>query len=821
LVGDDGDVSGLAGELRAIVRVVAGVAVVLAVMLVFGWLCELVRFGAAQLPAVDGADALSGWQLIGHGFLWTLEAAVAGTVAGALAWLAARHNWNEHRVEWHTLVHPNDPPPPEATPLPTPGAPDETPLPTPGGPATGAQPDEWAVQVVAGFNILLIAGLVALLANRLASLFVTHVLQSAASWVAVVVGALVLVGTWVALTHLGPLPWYPRQEIARARDHARMRRWRRRAGRGPAELAAPAPEFQPPSAAKARADTRRWRPFHVALWVLVALASLFASAPVGVLLITGAILTGSGRALSRLPRPQSATQLARSRLMWALLGIALLLGVAYNAMGPVGFPRVMVATASGELTGGYVARAGAGIDMVTCTALADATSTDARLRFIPAAEIRDVQVGGGSAYFDSGTRPSLARLALHTLGIGANPPTLFTAALRARQSPCAGTGPAATAPGVADPALGPGVVAGPAPPLGQATDGETPIQADTRVGAPVAALARRYQPTLLVTAADRNWPVSVNAYLNELSADGSAVCLVVPGPAQKICDPRPGQLTPPTGYLQLPDTLHAHPGPDAQFRAFLAGLGQTLPPRRRWMSDPSALNPWASAQIYFYYDPGIARTAWPKRAHLPTGVTSGMIGLEYWFFYPYNYYPVVIDSGLMNRAPLAGDQLNADLHQGDWEHVDVLINPRTMEPEWLYLARHDFEGVFIPWSSPTMPLDDGHPVVQAAFGGHPTYPPGCGAQPRAVSGGVLADWLACGSGRFAFRAATTPLVDLKSQPWACWRGYFGENGPLQAAAPSSDVLVGLRHTRYATPPRGPLVQAENTGVCRGGGPGGS
>jgi hypothetical protein len=817
-------VSGLAGELRAIVRVVAGVAVALAVMLVFGWVCELVRFGAAQLPAVDGADALSVWQLIGHGFLWTLEAAVAGTVAGTLAWLAARRNWNDHRVEWHTLVHPDDPPPPDAIPLPpgvTPAAPGVTPSPPADTRAERPQPDEWAVQVVAGFNILLIAGLVALLANRLASLFVTSVLQSAASWVAVVVGTLFLLGTWVTLTHLGPLPWYPRQELARSADRARMRRWRRRAGRGPAEIAPPQPHFEPPSVAKVRADTKRWRPAHVALWVLVALASLFASVPVGVLLITGAILTGSGRALSRLPRPQSATQLARSRLMWALLGIALLLGVAYNAMGPVGFPRVTVATAGGELTGGYVARAGSGIDMVSCTALADATSTDARLRFVPAAGVRDVQIGGGSAYFDSGTRPSLARLALHTVGINANPPTLFTAALRARQAPCAGTGPAAAAPGVRDAALGDGVVAGPAPPLGQATDGETPIQADPRVGAQVAALARRYQPTLLVTAADRNWPVSVNAYLNELAGNGTAVCLVVPAPPQRICNPRPGQLTGPTAYLQLPDTLGSRPGPDAQFRAFLAGLGQTLPGRRRWMSDPSTLNPWASAQVYFYYDSGIARTAWPRLAHVPTGVTGGMIGLEYWFFYPYNYYPVVIDSGLMNRAPLAGDQYNVDLHQGDWEHVDVLLDPATMAPKWLYLARHDFEGVFIPWSSPTMPLDGGHPVVQAAFGGHPSYPPGCGAQPRAVSGGVLADWLACGSGRFAFRAATTPLVDIKSQPWACWRGYFGENGPLQAAAPSSDLLVGLRHTRYATPPRGPLVQAENTGVCRNGQPTGA
>jgi hypothetical protein len=804
-------VSGLAGELRTVVRVVAGVAVALAIVLVVGWVCELVRFAAAQLPAVDGADSLSLWQLITHGTLWTMEAAVAGAVAGTVAWLAARHNWSDHRVEWHTVVHPDDAPPAAATPSPAQGAALARP-----------RPDEWAVQVVAGFNILLIAGLVALGANRLASLFVTKLLRSGASWLAVVVGGLVLFGTWVALTHLGPLPWYPRQELARAADRARLRRWQRRLARAGEETEpAPVPRFQPPSAVKARADTKRWRPFHVGLWVLVALAGLFASAPVGVLLITAAILTASGRALSRLPRPQSAAQLARSRLMWALLGIAVLLGVAYNAMGPVGFPRMTIATASGDLTGGYVARGGTGVSIVTCTALADATSTDARLQLIPAADVRAVQVGGGSAYFDSGSRPSLARLALHALGIDANPPTLFTAALRARQPPCAGTGPAATPPGVAAPQLGPGVVAGPAPPLGRATDGETPIQADARVGAQIAALARRYQPTLLVTAADRNWPVSVNAVLNELAPDGAPVCLVVPKPARRICSPQPSQLTPPTGYLQLPDTLRGQPSPEAQFRAFLAGLGQVLPPRRRWLSDPSSLNPWASAQIYFYYDPGIPRAAWPKLAHVPTGVSNGLIGLEYWFFYPYNYYPVVVDSGLMGEAPIAGDRLNVDLHQGDWEHADVLLNPRTMQPEWLYLARHDYEGSFVPWSSPTLPLDDGHPVIQAALGGHPSYPPGCGAQPRAVSAGALSDWLACGSGRFAFRAATTPLVDITSQPWACWRGYFGENGPLEAAAPSSDVLVGLRHTRYATPPRGPLVQAENSGVCRTGVPTGS
>jgi hypothetical protein len=784
---------GLTGEFRAVLRGVVGAAAILAVALVVGWVCEVVRFGAARLPTIDGADTLSVWQLIAHGALWTLEATVAGALAGAVAWLAARHNWEDHRVEWQTVVRPGDAPQPP-------------------------QPDDWAVQVVAGFNILVIAGLVALGANRLASLFVTKLLQSGATWLAVVVGGLVLLATWWALTHLGPLPWHPGEEIARARSRLSKRRAERRGE----TATAPAPPPPPPRPAQeTRKETRKWRPAHVTLWVLVALASLFASAPVGVLLLTGVILTGCGRALSRLPRPQSVPELARSRLLWALLGIALLLAVAYNAMGPVGFPRVVVTTASGDLTGGFVARSNNGVDIATCTALADATSTDARLRLIPAGDAQAVLVGGGTAYFDSGARPSLARLALHALGIDANPPTLFRAALRAAQPTCAGTGPVATPPGVADPRLGPGVVAGPAPPHGQAVPGETPIQADAKVGAQVAALARRYQPTLLVTAADRNWPVSVDAVLAELGPTGNPVCLVVAARPQQPCPPNPAALTPPAGYLQLPASLGRHPGPDAQFRAFLAGLGQTLPTRRQWLADPSSLNPWPSAQLYFYEAPSIATTAWPPQAHRPGGLTSGLIGLEYWFFYPYNYYPVVVDSALMDQAPVAGDRLNVDLHQGDWEHADVLLDPKTMKPEWLYLARHDYEGAFIPWGSSAMTFDDGHPVVQAAFGGHPSYLPGCGAQPRAVAKGVLADWLSCGSGRFAFRATTTPLVDITSQPWACWPGYFGQNGKLQAAAPHSEVTVAVRHTRYATPPRGPLVQAENRGVCRAGVPAGS
>ncbi len=744
----------LNGGLRALLKV-AGVALAVAlVAFVVGWLLAIVRFTAARLPAVDSVEAMSLGQVLGHGALWTAEIVVVSAALGVVAWLAARRNWDTHGKTWQAIGTRGVARAAETR--------DATP------------PGDWPLQVVAGFNILIVAGLIAIAAGRIASLFVTKAYQTGADWLAVVVGVVVFAVAWFVLTKVGPL-------------------------------------LKPGA--------------HILVWLAVVLAALFASAPVGVLLLTGALVATAGRRIAKWQRPQTLAGFARSKVVWLVLAICGLLGVAYSAMGPVGLPRVVVGTPSGDLVGGYVGRSSEGVDIATCTALADATSTDTRLRLVPTRLVDSVLVGGGTAYLDTGARPSLGRLALHAIGIGADPPTLFNATLRSPQPTCAGTGPPATPPGIADPQLGPGVVAGPAPPHGRALDGEAPVGPDGHLTAATAALALRYQPTVLVTAADRNWPVSVNAVLAERGANGEAVCLHPPrGTAgAPLCHPTAAQLTSQShGYLQLPATLGSHPGPDAQFRAFVAGMGQSLPQRRDWLADPSSLDPWQSAQLYVYYAPGIPRTAFPKRALIPSGVTGGLIGLEYWFFYPFNYYPTVIDDGLMDQAPIAGDRANVDLHQGDWEHVDVLLDPATMQPRWLYLARHDFEGAFIPWNSPMMRFDDGHPVIQAAFGGHPSYLPGCGPGPRAVAADVTADWLACGSGRFAFRAQTTPLVDVQAQPWACWQGYFGENGSRQASpTATTDYLASLHHTVYATPPRGPLVQAENTGVCQNGTPTGS
>jgi hypothetical protein len=437
---------------------------------------------------------------------------------------------------------------------------------------------------------------------------------------------------------------------------------------------------------------------------------------------------------------------------------------------------------------------------------------------VPDRSLAGVRMAGVSDYLDSGQRPSLGRLLLHALGLGADPPTLFSAPLRARHPTCAGTGPATVSVGTPDPGLGAGVLAGPATAPPRAGDGEAPVGADGTTPARIAALARRYQPTLLVTAADRNWPVSVNAVLAERGPQREPVCLIRAIAPQRLCRPAASDLSP-TGakasdYLQLPVTLSSDRDPRGQFDAFLRGQYQSPGTLHQWLSDPGKLDPWYSAQIYFYYAGPIASSSWPAKA-LGRNVPSNLVGLEYWFYYPFNYYPLVVDSGLMVEAPIAGDGANVDLHQGDWEHVDVLVDPATGRAAWLYMARHDFEGQFVPWSSPSLHFDDGHPVIQAAFGGHPSYLPGCEAAPRAATDEASSDWLSCGSGRFAFRAPTTPLVNIAPQPWACWPGHFGEATSLEVknAVPSEPVIDTAQHLLYVAGPATPLLQAENKGVA--------
>jgi microsomal dipeptidase-like Zn-dependent dipeptidase len=719
----------------------------LAYLYLAGAVLDRVRLSSARLPAYLAPDMFSVGRLLGDGLRTTLLAAGVFALVCAIAYLAASFGWNRNARLWHNLVRRR----------------------APGEYDDGAAPlGDTAVRILAGFNNVAIAALIALAPARGIDAIVPGV-----AWAVVLAWALSFVAILLAMTKWASSIW-----------------GRRLGG---------------------------------ALWVVAALLALFASAPLGVLVLSAALVGTFGRVLARLERPESIRQLVRSPLPWAVLTVVLLVALAYQAMPPESFPTALVTTGSGEQRGAYLGRTGAGVYLASCeTSQTDATSTDERVAFVPAGDVRSLQVQARPYRFDTGRRPSLLTLAFHAIGGEGDTPTLFDADLRARAGTCDGNGSEGAS---NDPSLGRGVLVGPGPPSGRAKDGEPPIQQT----APhlIAELARRYEPTVEVTTADRNWPVSLGAVLAERGPEGARTCLVKVSPPGRNCDVSAADLAPlgasPGDYLQLPARLEDDSTPEGQFKAFMRGQEIEPGPSSRWLADPSLLAPWSTAQIYFYLVGSFQATKLPAQARNPE-VPPGLIGLEYWFYYPYNYYPILVQTKLMEDTPLASELFTVDRHQGDWEHVDVLLNPNTFAPEWLYLARHSFEGQFVRWSSAA--VNEGHPVVQAAYGGHPSYEPGCGQQPRTRANEVLrtlrasrllSDWLVCGSGRLAFPAESTPLVDLASVPWACWPGHFGEAGKLEVEAAATEEAKRdlLQKIVYVAGPAAPLRQAENTGVCSG------
>jgi hypothetical protein len=277
-------------------------------------------------------------------------------VGGALAYLSSRRKWDVHGPDWHAIVIRHG-----VRKAATPTAKEEhrrrqrehsrtTAIERlrVGIPATTEQAPlgDRAVRLVAGFNIMVLSALIAVAAARAVGvLFPVRPWAALASWVGVLVG----VGVFF------------------------LARWLLTIG---SPLSLPA-----------------W--LHGLVWVAVAVAALFASAPLGVLVISGVVVSTYGRRLARLPQPRSPAEFARSPLVWVLLGIITLLGVAYSAMPPVPLPQAVVSTTTGQLTGGYVSRQSSGVYLATCTGLADATSTGERLQLVPARDVKRVQIEGG------------------------------------------------------------------------------------------------------------------------------------------------------------------------------------------------------------------------------------------------------------------------------------------------------------------------------------------------------------------------------------------------------------------------------------------
>jgi Vacuolar protein sorting-associated protein 62 len=767
------------------VKVAAFSVALVGYVFLIGWMVTWVRLSAARLPVDASLPLVDDKIVFTTGLRTVLLMAVVFAAMCAVAYLTHAWTWTKRAPEWHAVVSSGrakaaadptlNPPGQQIFKFPKPRIKLTTPKLSalkPQGPPTDLHPDPIGdpfVRVLAGFNVVVLGAAFGLAGARIIQPLIEQIGEiEPGQWWSLLApwGVLSAVAIWI-FTLIGPL----------------------RGG--------------------------RW--IHTILWAVVIAVAMLSTAPLGLLILTWAGIATLGRLFGRRhSRPRSKVEFVLSPMPWILLTIYALVGLAYYAVPPVSFSDAVVTTASGTMrSGGYLARTGAGVYLVSCTPLADATSTDEAVSVIPAGDVRGVLTGGPTFSVDSGRPPSLPTLALHAFGIEASTPTWIQPQLRATRATCAGSQPPSPSVGYEAPQLGLGVIAGSPPPGASANDGEAPIEQTTRG---IAQLARRFQPTLLVTVADRFWPVSVGALLADLGSGGKQTCLhralqkACALSAPKLTDLQP-QGSNPDDFLQFPPGLD--PDPTGQFNAFVRGqqgVQTAVPTLHGWLRDPGLLNVWNSAQVYFY-DAGRAHpSSWPvPNKQIPDG---RLIALQYWFFYPYNYYPTATTADLMNDAPLAADVVNTDLHQGDWEHITVLVDPKTKTAKWVYMARHSHEGQYFSWNSPRLSFDQGHVVVQAAFGGHPSYDAHCGARLRFIPplDGRVSDWVVCGSGRFAFRAATTPLVDIATAPWACWKGHFGVASATElshAKQGEGTIQRAIDANYYVAGPRSPLWQAEN------------
>jgi hypothetical protein len=742
-------------ELRTVIEVLASVAGLAGYVYLIGGVITWVRLVAARLPADPLAAIVDPRVLFAVGLKAIVFVALVFAILATLSYAAASIHWKQRKNAWHALFKKG----PFAA-----VRDDEESAFNPDYGHTQPRPDadyeipdklvapigEPAVRAIAGFNLLVLAAVLGLCAERLVAL-----LPGDFSGPQIPVFAVVTVVAWLLLLRWGPL------------GGGRIRQW--------------------------------------LVLILFGAVAVLSAAPIGIIVLASVgIGFISGALITRVDKPQTFIGWLHSPLPWLMLTVYALAAFAYVAQPPVLFSRAQVVTATGTLTGGYLARTPDGVYLVTCQGLADATSRRAQTTLIPAATIRATTLGGPAYRVDPGVHPSLLRIASTALGLGAHGPTWFDVDFRPPRPVCGGLLPRRTD----DKVLGPGVYTGRAPPGGRANDGELPIQ---RTSPRIAALAKRLQPTVETTVADRFWPVSVGAVLRE-----NTTCLVH---NQKcvIAHPTLADLKPrgasPDDSLNYPAPLRSDP--QKQFEDFERGQQTPVTTLRNFLASPRHADPWRSAEVYFY-DAGRGRYGKSYGA-----VPAGLRRLEYWFFYPYNYYPLAISKPLMSTSPVGGDRENGDLHEGDWEHVVVLADPTTLKPRFLYLARHAGEGVALPWNSSLLHFDHGHPIVQAAYGGHPSYPNTCGQFPRTKTDNELADWVICGSGRYAFRAQTTPLVDLAAQPWACWPGHFGEATPSELnnlKLEHSDLRYQAAKNLHVAGPRSPLVQTENAGACKAKGP---
>lgn len=278
------------------------------------------------------------------------------------------------------------------------------------------------------------------------------------------------------------------------------------------------------------------------------------------------------------------------------------------------------------------------------------------------------------------------------------------------------------------------------------------------------ALAEKYQPELILDRHDRFWPVPVRTIFalqdrrahtcRRIHADNPKACVRVASQAELPWSGGEGE------WLEYPaaDDLIGD-----QHRLMVEALGSVDPVR--------------SSRLYFL----VSR---------PRGREPETTTVQYWSFYTFNYLRV------------AEEIKSGGFHEGDFEHVGVLLSARTKQPRFLWMARHEKgEGRVFSWDEPALQKTaGGRPLVFVARGSHASYE-SCGRQLRpAAPLGLVDDRPTCDVARqLHLPAESTPMTDMSRVPWACWAGLYGHR-----RGKGWDRIPYL----ISDGPRGPLFQQE-------------
>ncbi len=381
-------------KLREMAQLLAASLALVLYVYVIGWLITSARLAAARLPAQASLPLIDDKTILATGVRSVVVMAFVFAAMCLVAYGLHAFTWESHAAQWHAVVRFGRGRARALTPPPSPAFKvagdtetgeepqtqgDREP---PAGPASTlhANMGDPFVRVVAGFNVVVLSATFGLIVARIVKPLIDQ-LEPDRWWALLAPWAIVTLVAALILVRVNPL--------------------------------------------------RGGRLVHALLWTFVVVIACVSMAPIGLLLLTWAGIATVGRAVGRRQvKPTSKVEFALSPLPWLLLTVYALVGLAYYATPPVSFPQAIVTGPHESQVGGYLAQRAGAVYLVSCTALADATSTDEAVLTIPSGQATSVATKDTRFSVDSGARPSLPTVLLHALGIEASTPTWIKPELR-------------------------------------------------------------------------------------------------------------------------------------------------------------------------------------------------------------------------------------------------------------------------------------------------------------------------------------------------------------------------------------------------------